>query len=322
MALKQKIINVTFRIGKGQFGTSGSDTITLSNPDPTLPGPRVRTNITNVGSFDGSKLDMQIWGMTLSQMNQLSTLGINRTFAKWNSVLVEAGDSGQSLTTVFGGTITDGWFEGENAPDVSFHVYAQTGYLNSIKPISAVSFKGGVSIDTVLGKLAGQMTNDEGGLGVPYKNDSGVTFRFSDPYWTGSPLEQAAQVVAAAGADWNRLDDGTLTIWPPQLGRIGAEIQIDATSGMIGYPAMTSNGLILKTLFNPSIRLRSKISVGSILLGASSPGIVANVNFSTMAKDWWVISLTHDLHANLPGGKWESTIEASPYGTQATPSKT
>lgn len=75
MALIRRLIDATFELGEGSYGTSGSNNVTLS-------GLRVSANVQNAGGRAMGSADVRVWGMTLSKMNQLSTLGMVVTARK------------------------------------------------------------------------------------------------------------------------------------------------------------------------------------------------------------------------------------------------
>ena len=81
MNFVQRVIDVTFTLGVGSFVGSGGNNVTLTGIDNTKPGPRVGCQISGAGGAVMSNLELQIFGMTLDQMNQLSTLGITQRLA-------------------------------------------------------------------------------------------------------------------------------------------------------------------------------------------------------------------------------------------------
>jgi hypothetical protein len=91
-----KKIDVTFTKGKGNFAESGTNTVKLS-------GLRVSAMITKAGGEFQGAVDMSIWGLTLSKMNDLAALGqrINLDAEQLNnSVLIEAGDDENGMAVV------------------------------------------------------------------------------------------------------------------------------------------------------------------------------------------------------------------------------
>jgi len=287
VAFVERAINVTFKLGQGQFGGSGADTVTLS-------GLRVSSKIIKAGGPSMGTAQLQVYGMTLSQMNKLSTLGMQITLQRKNTLLVEAGDADVGMATVFVGTIYNAWVDMQGAPEVPFHVEAHVGLFEAIAPAKPSSFTGSADVATIMSGLATQM-------GLKFENN-GVSIKLANPYFWGSARDQAMACAEAAGlrSSWI-IDNGTLAIWNPGQPRGQQVPLISADTGMELSPTYTSKGIMVKTLFNPSIGYGSKIKVESSLTPANG--------------EWVVYSLDHDLDAKFPGGQWHSTIGAARPGS-------
>ena len=79
--------------------------------------------------------------------------------------------------------------------------------------------------------------------------------------------------------------------------RNGSAPIVSPQTGMIGYPAYTAYGIMLKTIFNPSIGFGQQIQVQSSLQPACG--------------NWAVYGLDHALDEEMPdNGLWESDILA------------
>lgn len=236
-------------------------------------------------------LSMDVFGMTLSMMNQLSTLGFVITQVRRNTVLLEAGDDQNGMATVFIGTITNAYMGGDAAPDVPFRVEAHTGLIEAVSTSPPKSYSGATDVAVVMSSLATQM-------GLTFEN-SGVSVMLSDPYLYGSPRNQAMSAAKAANINWI-IDNGKLAIWNKGQARGGEIPLISPTTGMVGYPAFTSKGIQVKCLFNPSIGYGGKIKVESQLEPASG--------------EWVVFSLAYKLDSQVPNGSWFTTIGAARVG--------
>lgn len=278
-------INVTFTLGTGSFGEGAGQTVKLK-------GLRVSSRITKAGGNSMGMAQIQIYGMTLSMMNQLSTLGIAITLQRRNTVLLEAGDDEIGMSAVFVGTIKNAWGDFQSAPEVPFHVEAYTGLYEGVKPVPPSSYNGSTSVVSIMQSLATLM-------GKSFEN-SGVSSSLSSPYFSGSARDQALACVQHAGIEWNGLDNNVLAIWPAGQARNGQSVVVSPATGMDSYPTFTSKGVIVKTLFNPSIGYGSKITVKSDLTPACG--------------DWVVYKLDYALDANYPRGDWFSIIEAARPG--------
>lgn len=287
MGLVQRLIDATFVLGTGNFGTQGQNQLDLS-------GLRTMVDVTYAGGNAMGTLDMAIYGMTLSQMNTISTLGMVYTQKRRNSITVGAGDAAAGMATVFQGIIINAWPDMNGMPDVPFRVSAGTGLLDALAPVKPISVKGGADAATLLSGLATQM-------GVKFENN-GVSVKLQNAYYAGTAREQAQQIVKDAGIEWNTAANGTLAIWMPGSNRASGSILVSKTTGLIRYPTYTSNGIKLDVRFNPSIGLGSKITVQTSLKLYPADG------------EFVVYSLNHHLDSLVPRGRWFSEVQAAPPG--------
>lgn len=278
-------IDVTFRLGQGSFGNSGFDTVKLSNL-------RVSTMILKAGGASLGQAHIRIWGMTLELMNRLSTLGMIATALRNNQVQIEAGDSDRGMSVVFDGNIVEGWADFQGMPDVAFQVTAAAGMIAAMKPIPPSSYRGGTDVAVIMQGLATQMS-------LPFENNGVEGIYLNDPYLPGTAREQARKVANAAGINW-LIDNGKLSIWPRGRSRGDQITLISPTSGLIGYPSFTSNGISFVALYNPNIGFGSRVRVESSLTPASG--------------EWIVSTLVYNLEAQLPNGNWFMRVEANPPG--------
>lgn len=280
MAFVRRLLNVTFALGKGNFGADGSNTVTLE-------GLRISAHIQNAGGYSMATLSMRVYGMTKSAMDELSTLGMEIALFRRNTVLLQAGDDAGVLGTVFTGTITNAWADFQAQPEVGFQVEAHEGLIEALIPSVPKSYTGPTDVAVIISGLAEE-------IGVPFENN-GVSVILQTPYFYGSPRNQAWAAAAQAGIGI-ALDKGVLAIWNKGEARGGTAPLVSAQSGMIGYPAYTSKGIAVKTVFNPSIGFQQKIQVESSLDPANGTWITHN--------------LSHDLESNVPGGQWFTMVEA------------
>lgn len=281
MTFSHKQIAVTFDIGEGNFGESSFNRLKLSGP------LRASLEITETGGPALATCHLTIAGMTLSNMNALSTLGIRATIVRRNVVTVEAGDVDSGLSVVFQGQIIDAWADFSGMPEVIFNVNAGTGYLQRIKPVPPTSYNGLADVATIMKSLATQ--ND-----LNFTND-GVTAQLIDPYFPGTAEAQMDACAKAAGINWT-ISNNTLAIWPKNGARGQLIPIISPDTGMIGYPTFTQSGIQVTLLYSPSINFGQKIQVESSLTGAN--------------KVWRIQTIAHSLESETPGGAWLTRITA------------
>lgn len=309
MAFVQRLLSASFTLGEGNFGDAGqSDTVDVS-------GLRMRARIDNAGGAGQTTLDLEVYGMSLSVMNTLSTLGFVPTTVRKNTVIVKAGDS-NGLATVFDGTIYDAYVDLSAQPDVAFRVRATAAFIDGLAPAPPTSYQGAVDVALVLESIAGQ-------LDAPFENNN-VSVILTNPYFEGSLRVQAQKAVDAAGIAWNNLNDRKLAIWMPGQARGSFAPLVSSDTGLVGYPSYTSIGIALRTVFNPSISFGGKIDVQVSQLFVNQPQVNSQGQLTGFAKIggsgiWAVTHLNHDLESLVPHGNWFSDIEAAPVGYNAAP---
>lgn len=282
MAFSKRIINLRFQLGQGDFGTAGANTVDLD-------GLRCSANITKAGSVGNENCELLVWGMPLDVMNALTILNKLAYGQQINNVLtVSAGDEQHSPAPVFQGTIMEAWADGRDPPDVVFHVSAVAGLFDMIKPVKPLSFKGSVDASVVLGAIAKQM-------GLTLEN-GGVTGRLNDPYW---PSSLGAQLRAACEAlncfYLTDYVDGVLAVWPIDQNRQSNAVEVSASTGMIGYPSFTQDGVQVRSLFNGRIGFGRLIEIKS--------------QFAPANGQWVVAAVSHNLDSNVPDGEWFTEFE-------------
>lgn len=289
MAFTHKQLAVTFDLGTGDFGEGGFNRVKLGG------GLRASANINVAGNPAFSSLELTVSGMTLSNMNALTTLGLNVAAIRRNVVTVEAGDATTGLSTVFQGNIKEAWADFSGMPNVVFRVQAFGGLLEAVKPIPPTTFNGIAEVATILRGLATQ-------AGWSFQND-GVTAQLIDPYFPGTIRDQIQACIEHAGIN-AMYGPPLLAIWPKNGVRGGSVPIVSPDTGLIGYPTFTQNGIQLTTLFNPGIGFGQKIQVKS---SAKIPAQLPTVSDGM----WNVVQLSHTLESETPGGQWHSRIVAA-----------
>lgn len=284
MAFTQKEISVTISLGTGQFGDTGANTVTLS-------GLRTKAEIQQFGGDAMPQVQLLIYGLPPSMMNQLTAIGpINSAVLFKNSVIVAAGDSGSALTTVYSGSIWQAWADYNQIPESALNISAVGGLAASLKPVAATSYTGSADVGTIMQSLASL-------AGLSFVNH-GVSVQLSNPYFPGTALSQIRECAQAADCNLT-IENGTLEIWPKNGSRnlLSTPI-VSAQTGMVGYPTFSSNGLMVTTMFNPSIKIGGQFTVQSSILPADGTYVATQVS--------------HSLESITPDGQWFTHILGVP----------
>lgn len=281
MSFTQKAITYTISLASGGGGTIHA-------------GLRSTCEIINAIGVACGTAHIVIYGMTLSEMNSLTTYGTQLNLTSQNFILVEAGDSASNMSLIFKGTILHAWVDAQNMPEVCFRIEALAGGYEAVAPSKVTSVQGAGDVSTIMGQLAQK-------AGLQFENNN-INVKLSNLYLSGSYRQQILELAEHAGIQWI-IDKGALAIWPTGQARQGSGVTISKQTGMVGYPAYYSAGIIVTTLFNPSLVAGGKIQVQSELTPANGT--------------WNIVNLVHELDAVTPHGRWFSIIKAT-AGTATT----
>jgi len=276
VSFTQKAITYTISLASGGGMTTHS-------------GLRSSCEITDAGGVSFGHAHISIYGMTLSEMNSLTTLGTNLNVVQNNKISVQAGDSSSNMSLIFQGTIIVAWTDAQNMPEVCFRIDAMGGAFEAVMPSKVTSVQGSGDVATIAQQIAKKMN-------LQFEN-SNVNVKLSNLYLSGSYRQQMLELAEHAGIQWT-IDKGTVAIWPTGQSRqeaAGSNI-VSKDTGMVGYPAFFQGGIIVTMLFNPSLKLGGKIQVQSELTPANG--------------SWTITNLVHELDAVTPHGRWFSIVKA------------
>jgi len=280
MTLASRELTIQFQLNDGtSFDGSGNNTYTAS-------GLRAAATIERVGTGGLDTAIIRVFGLPPSVMAQLSTLGKRLYSSRNNIVTVQAGVEGGTLATVYIGVIQSAYLDGAGMPDVPLMLQTSTTALVASRTIPPSSFRGPVDVATVIAGLATQAQ-------AAFQN-FGVTAQAPATYLSGSAWTQAKRLADTTHTELI-IDKETWVIWPKGTARGGQIPLISPTTGLVGYPAFTSGGLLLTTLFNPEIAFGGQIEVQSSLRNATGT--------------WDVFNMSHQLESQTYGGAWFTTIE-------------
>jgi hypothetical protein len=308
MTYVRRAIDLTFRLGKGTFGQSSFDQVTVS-------GLRVQVSIQNAGGPSMGQATVRVHGLTRSMMNDLAQvirLANGSVTMRFNQIIIAAGDYGTNLTKIFQGQITLAPIQMAGAPDAVLELAAYAGAFEQVQMIPPSSYSVPVDAAQVLANLAAQAS-------PPYAfENNGASAILDAPYFSGSLREQMYACVQQAHFEWNSLDDGVLAIWPKGGFRSGsADIPqivvtapalaplISPATGMRGYPTNWNLGVAITTLFNPKLRIGKLCQVQSSLPFANGTFVMFDIS--------------HEIESEMPEGQWSTSFHGVPTSSDLYP---
>ena len=296
MSFTQKLITATIQINSGNALTPGTAPASFAGKGGantvTLSGYRISAKIVKAGGNSQEEAAVRIYGLGLSLMNQLSTLGKTTVVLTNNLITLAAGDSSTGLSTIFAGNIASAVINLSDPPNGILEITAYAGRYQALQTVAPSSYQSAADAAVIMSGLATQ-----GGLTF---EKNGVSVMLRNPYFPGSLRSQMQACAEAANINWI-IDDGKLAIWPKTGYRDGPVPLISPQTGLIGYPYPSGQDLLgLTTQFNPQLTFGGRINVQSSITPAC--GI------------WTICHLEHEIETMVIGGKWESKITGSPPG--------
>lgn len=284
MTFARKKIDVEFEMASGQFSAGGGN-------NAKITGRRVIAQIQVTASAMGVA-EIAIYGMPLSQMNQLSTVGKQFHLVMKNKVTISVAEGDAPMQKLFTGTIGSAFVDGQSQPQVCFRVSAISGLISKIKPVEPTTKKGESDVSQLFKDIAKKAEMEFEGSGLD-------GLKIANPYFPGTALMQAASLARAMGLSWAP-DKGKLAVWKPGQSRDGDSAKISRDTGMVGYPAFNQNNVIVTTSFNGALEIGRKINVESDLKPACG--------------EWSIHAINHALSSETPNGPWFSIIQANTIG--------
>ncbi|MGC9159772.1 MAG: baseplate hub protein, partial [Terracidiphilus sp.] len=277
-----KDLQFVITLANGKVFQNGQNTVTLQ-------GLRASVYIENAGGAMLGTMKAQIFGVSESDMNTLTSLiwdnlivtPSGSTFA-FNSIQVFALD-GTQTTLVYQGDILNCWGVFMSMPEVYLYIEAQIGYLALVQPVPPLSISADTAISTVMGQLAQQM-------GYQFENNN-VQGTVKKGTYLGSTLMEQARTLMQSFRFWMYLDGtNTLAIAPYGQARSTIAPLISPQTGLIEYPAFNSTGVNFATLYNRDLLLGGPVEIQSSIPKARGT--------------WIVTSMSHQLTSQMPGGPW------------------
>jgi len=264
-----KTIKISVTLDKGNFSGNGNTKI--------FEGFACDVSVTKAGLPQLNGAAVNIYGLNMDTMKQLTVLGPKPLESNHNVIKIEAGDKDTTLALVYQGEITLAYADFSKAPNPFMHLEAGTGSNSQQKASSPTTVKGEAKADRFFAQFAKE-------AGYSYENQ-GVTSSVKNAVFSGSPIDKLQKLANDVGCDLI-IDDGHVIVLPFGQPRKGIAVSLNEGTGLIGYPQFTNIGITCNCLFNPNLTYGGLIKVKSTVPGAD--GV------------WRVSKLEHHLTAYMP----------------------
>ncbi|WP_102781320.1 baseplate hub protein [Klebsiella variicola] len=270
----EKLIDVEFKL------EDQKDPIRLS-------GYRVEMTMQNAGGRSGSSLDMAIYNINLDLAQRIAgTNGWSTKFRQdWVSIL--AGDQNHK-DLIFQGNVYEAFIDFNNMPDVPLRLKANAAYYYRVLTAAPNSYKGSVDAVEMIKSIAKF-------IGYNFVNNGVKPVMLTDMYAFGSAINQICEIADAARVGLT-IHNKEIQISP--IGEIQTDIitEVSPGTGMLGYPTVTSRGVLINHIFLPSLKRQGLIRL--VTDNKSACGVLK------------VTAIEHNISSKVQGGPWMTSIMA------------
>lgn len=275
MTFAKRALRIQFTLRDGTLDDGKSTTVDLTNL-------RAEVVVDQPGRLDAfDSLNMRVLGVPVAVMNKFATPIYETVRGSPNRISVAAGDEGGPLHSIFDGSIISALPDYSGHPEVSFNLFAQSGFFGKVAPAAPNSYAGQVNVADAIEALAKQM-----GFGF---TNNGVKAYLNDQYLSGPAMAQVQKLVEAADICFV-VSNNVISIWPNGGAIDNKAIDVSSANGLVGYPQFDQRGVLIRTEFRPDLRAGRMVNLTSVVPQASG--------------QWFCLGSRHELSTLTTGGPW------------------
>lgn len=188
-------------------------------------------------------------------------------------LILEAGRTSTGYFKVFEGDVVQS--TPSQPPDITLTLKAQTGAWFKTQPVS-VNYGAQVDFGTVAKQTAASM-------GLSLQNDA-TPKNIGNYSYTGSTLRQVDQIQEMGYTAF--IDDDTLYVTDRGQPVSGSSKTLSKSTGMIGLPELTEQGVKVRYLLDPVARIGSELTIESeINPAANGTYVIFKLGFDVSNRD-------------------------------------
>lgn len=220
-------------------------------------------NLSNMRiTFRTSGADTESPNTAIIRVYNLSDHTVNQAIKEYDNVVLQAGYEGGNFGVIFKGTIKQFRKGKESNTDSFLDILAADGdipYTTGV--ISKTLDAGSTGPDAVGAVLAESM-------GIPLDPNADTTLA-----GTGGVLPRGKVLFGMSRDYWRNLanthdfrwsiQNGFVTVVPNTGYLPGQIIKINSSTGMVGIPEATDNGILIKTLLNPLVKIGQRAQINN-----------------------------------------------------------
>lgn len=234
-------------------GEAGVDLSQMKFPGIDLSQMRIRFDVRQGAGMIPNHASIRVYNLSRDTVNTIRGREFNR-------VVLQAGHAHGSFGEIFRGEIKQYGIGKESATDSYLDIFAADGDRGYNFGVSSFTFAAGTAtVKDVIDRASADM-----GMRVEYHpNLTGTdkTFGRSKTAF-GMARARVQDAVRSIGATWS-IQNGVVKVLPLRAYWPGEAVVITSATGMIGIPTQTAEGIVVKKLIDPRLRIGALVQINS-----------------------------------------------------------
>jgi len=269
--------------------------------------------------FSVKRSDTQTPNMAEIRIYNLEEETANLIKKEFSKVILQAGYE-SNFGVIFQGNIKQVYSGRENATDTFLDIIAGDGDLAYNFAIVNTTLAAGVGQSDQINAAISSM-NDKGVSAGNVSNSSNVKLPRGKVMF-GMARDYLKQSAETTNTTWS-IQDGKVQFVPVASYLSGEAVVLTAKTGMIGTPVQTNEGVNIKCLLNPKLKIGGRVqldneNIARLKINLLVPGSPANIP-APITDDGVYYVLIIEYQGDTRGQEWYSTITCLNLDVTANP---
>jgi hypothetical protein len=273
-----------------------------------------------MGSASGSSIDMsqlrvrfdvKMWNGAVPNMASIWVTNLSDATAalvqkEYDTVTLEAGYQ-DSIGLIFkSGTIIQKRVGQESPTETYLEIIARDGDPAYNRAVICKSLAAGSTYRDQVNALLEPMKKL--GISVGYITDLGSKRMPRGISMFGMVRDYLREIADATGTAWS-IQNGTFQMVKNQEALPGAAVVLNARTGMVGMPTQTLNGLEIRALLNPELRIGTLLEINNSDVQTAE----FDPNYGAEAQNMMIPPLSSDGHYLVQAINWVGDTRGDPW---------
>jgi hypothetical protein len=262
-----------------QFLRFGQLVVSKGSQGLDLSALRFRFEVKASDNETPNTLIVRVYNLAQNTVNTILpsltlTNGIATLVQKFNTVTLTAGYVNGNKGNIFQGDIKQFYFGRERNVDSFLEIRAGDGDQAYNQSVINQTFPAGTSDAHTLSALAASMGLTSAKTNDGYVSTGGILPRGKTLF--GMARIHMRELAHSNDCRWS-IQNGVVTLVPNTGYLPGTVVQINSATGMIGTPEQTDNGIVVRCLLNPNIKIGQMVQINNtdinqVKFSTSNPG--------------------------------------------------